>query len=297
MSNLKNKVFWGFLLAVIGSASYGLNPLFCLPLYADGLSPISVLVYRYTIATILLGIFMLLTGRKFSYPKKELILANVMGLLFSLSSIFLFVSFKYIDAGIASVILFVYPQFVAILSAIIFKEKITFRSIILIVISFIGISLLYKPTNIDFTAGGLSSIIGIILALLSGITYAIYLIAVNRSVLKNMSGVALSFYALVSGTIMLILISILKNDFVLLSTAKEWINAAGLAIFPTLISISLITCSIHMIGSMRTSIFGALEPITALIISITCFGGSLTIMNLVGILLVLVAVTSLVVFK
>ena len=121
MSNKAKGIIWG----TVSAASYGLNPLFALPLYSGGLNADSVLLFRYGLAMILLGIMMKCKGESFSLKHDEMIPLIVMGLLFSVSSLALFTSYTYMDAGIASTILFVYPIMVAVLMRVFFKERVS----------------------------------------------------------------------------------------------------------------------------------------------------------------------------
>jgi drug/metabolite transporter (DMT)-like permease len=115
----------GFIYGAIAAASYGMNPLFTLPLYAAGMSVDTVLFYRYFFAVIVLGILMKMQHQSFALRKADILPLVIMGLLFSFSSLLLFMSYNYMDAGIASTILFVYPVLVAIIMAVVFKEKVS----------------------------------------------------------------------------------------------------------------------------------------------------------------------------
>ena len=141
---MQNTSVKGFTYGAIAAASYGLNPLFALPLYNVGISPDSVLFYRYGLAVIMLGILMKIQKQSFALHRKEILPLLVMGLLMAFSSLTLFVSYNYMDAGIASTILFVYPVLVAIIMALFFKEKISVVTMLSIGLAFWGISLLYK---------------------------------------------------------------------------------------------------------------------------------------------------------
>ena len=131
----------GFTYGALAAASYGLNPLFALPLYGAGMKVDSVLFYRYFFAIVMLGILMKVKKQSFALKKTDILPLAVMGLLFSFSSLFLFESYNYMDAGIASTILFVYPVMVAIIMAIFFHEKVSFITMFSIALAFTGISL------------------------------------------------------------------------------------------------------------------------------------------------------------
>ena len=132
----------GYAYGVIASVSYGLNPLFALPLYASGIRVDSVLFYRYVFALLFLAVMMKMSGQAFALKRSEILPVAVMGLLFSFSSLFLFQSFNYMDAGIASTILFMYPVLVAVIMAVFFKEKLSVVKIASIATAFVGISML-----------------------------------------------------------------------------------------------------------------------------------------------------------
>lgn len=280
----KSDRFKGLLLAIIGSMFYGLNPLFALPLYAEGMEPLAVLFYRYLFACVLIAAVMLYKREGFSLSKTELLPTLLMGTLFSVSSITLFLSFKEIDAGIASTILFTYPLFVALMMWLFFKEKAGRITLVSLALAIAGIAFLYQ------TGSGTLSTTGIVFVLLSSLSYAIYIIGVNRSVLRNMSSLKLVFYAMLTGVVLFFALLKFGKNLPPLSTPTMWINTMGLALFPTVMSLVFVTRSIRMIGSTPASIIGALEPLTALAISILVFGGSLTLMNCIGIVLILFSV-------
>lgn len=285
----KNK---GYLYATIASVCYGLNPLFALPLYSEGLTTFSVLFYRYSLALIGLALLMKLRHEKFGISGKEFWLTTLMALLFAASSYTLFLSFRYIDAGIASTILFTYPIFVAVIQRLFFKERIGWIIVLSIALAFIGVALLYRGEG-----GATLDIWGVVLVIISAITDAFYLIGVNRSVLKKMSGIKLSFYVAVVSVFFFFILLHGGRDLQMLTTPTLVINAVGLSIFPTLISIAVITQAIHIIGSTPVSIFGALEALTALLVSVFVFDGKLTFLNIIGIALILFSVIMVVLKK
>lgn len=139
--NVKAK---GYVLGVIAAATYGMNPLFALPLYEAGMNPDSVLFFRYLFAIPVLGMMIKLRGRDFKLKRKEIFPLIIMGLLVALSSLTLFQSYNYMAAGIASTLLFVYPIMVALIMAFLFKEKLTLQTILCIMLALGGIALLYK---------------------------------------------------------------------------------------------------------------------------------------------------------
>lgn len=283
MTNNKTK---GFILGAIAAASYGMNPLFTLPLYSAGMSVDTVLFYRYSLAVIVLGIMMKFQKQSFAIKRVDVLPLCIMGLLFAFSSLFLFMSYNYMDAGIASTILFVYPVLVAIIMAVVFKEKVSPITMFSIALAFVGISMLCKSPG-----GQTLSLVGITFVFLSSLSYAIYIVGVNRSSLKDMPIAKLTFYVLLFGLSVYVVRLQFYTELQVIPTPMLWINAVSLAVFPTVISLVTMTKAIHYIGSTPTAILGALEPVTALFFGVLVFGEQLTPRIILGILMVITAVT------
>ena len=283
MTNNKTK---GFILGAIAAASYGMNPLFTLPLYSAGMSVDTVLFYRYSLAVIVLGIMMKFQKQSCAIKRVDVLPLCIMGLLFAFSSLFLFMSYNYMDAGIASTILFVYPVLVAIIMAVVFKEKVSPITMFSIALAFVGISMLCKSPG-----GQTLSLVGITFVFLSSLSYAIYIVGVNRSSLKDMPIAKLTFYVLLFGLSVYVVRLQFCTELQVIPTPMLWINAVSLAVFPTVISLVTMTKAIHYIGSTPTAILGALEPVTALFFGVLVFGEQLTPRIILGILMVITAVT------
>ena len=277
----------GYILAAIASCTYGLNPLFGVPLYDLGLDVSSVLFYRYTLAAILLAGVMLFSGKSFRLQRKEVIPLIFAGVLFALSSLFLFYSYKFMDVGIASTILYVTPFFVAAIMALFFRQRIPMSGIICIAVAMIGIGML--SIKADST---IQDPVGILCVVGSSLTYAVYMIIINRTCLNRMEIVPLTFYSIVVGIMVFAVFMDFFRELVPLPmTAHALYNVVGLALFPTVVSILTMTVAIQEIGPVPTSILEALEPVTALIIGCWMFGESLTVINMAGVVIVLSAVT------
>ena len=276
----------GYILGSIAAASYGMNPLFALPLYKAGMDPDSVLFFRYLFAIPLLGIMIKARGRSFKIQRKETFPLIIMGLLVALSSLTLFLSYNYMAAGIASTLLFVYPIMVALIMAMVFKEKLALQTIVCMLLALGGIGLLYKSED-----GSTLSLIGTLLVFASSLSYAIYLVGINQTSLKNVATLTVTFYVLLFG-LSLFVARLLYSG--VLNTPDQWYlwaNLLALAVFPTAISFLCTTGAIQYIGSTPTAILGALEPVTAIFFGIAVFGESLTVRESFGLVMIIVAVT------
>ena len=134
----------GILCAILSAVCYGTNPFGALPLYEEGVNTATVLAHRFGLAVILLAVVMLIKRENFKVTRHEFKVLFSLGILFAASSITYYQSFHFMDAGIASTILFVYPVMVAVIMAMFFKERVTAMTVIAIVMSLVGIGLLYK---------------------------------------------------------------------------------------------------------------------------------------------------------
>ena len=216
-------------------------------------------------------------GRNFKLKPNEIVPLILMGLLVSFSSLALFQSYNYMEAGIASTLLFVYPILVALIMAFVFKEKLTLQTIFCILLALGGIGLLYKSGD-----GTTLSLTGVLLVMAS----ALYIVGANRPLLKNIATLKLTFYVLLFGMTLFLVRIDFGRSLHIVHDWYLWGNLIALAIFPTAISFLCTTLAVQYIGSTPTAILGALEPLTAVF-----FGESLTLRLCCGIILIILAVT------
>lgn len=278
----------GYIFAAISAATYGMNPLFALPLYDGGMDLYSVLFFRYLFAIPILAVMLKIRRRTFSIEKNDIVHLVILGILFASSSISLFLSYKFMDAGIASTILFVYPIMVAIIMYIFFKEKITKNTMICIAIALIGIMLLSKSSE-----GAIISTAGLIFVFISALSYAIYIVYLNKSKIKGMATIKVTMYVLIVGWFIFATRAVITGNLDVPSSEQWylWGNILALAIFTTVISLICTTKAIQYIGSTPTAILGVLEPITAVFFGVLVFGEVLTPKIILGLLLIIVSVT------
>lgn len=284
----------GILYGAAAAASYGTNPLFALPLYSAGIEVNSVLFYRYFIAVLIYGLWLKFFKKiSLKITRNEILPLLLLGLFFSLSSLTLFEAFHYIDAGIACTILFIYPVIVAVLMAVIFKEKITKTVIFSILLITIGITLLYHGKSNESL-----NLYGVGIVLLSALLYALYIIGVkNIKVIRHLNSAKMSFYVMLFGLLVYIFNLKFCTQLQTLDKPLLWVYAAALALFPTIISLETITISIKLIGSTTAAILGSLEPLTAIFFGVVIFHEELTLRIIAGVITVLAGVLLIIMRK
>ena len=135
----------GYSLAAIAAAAYGTNHAFAVPLYAQGMNPCSVLLFRYLMGIPLLALLLIFRGYSLRLSKEELGPVSILGILMALSSLTLFESYEYMNSGIASTLLFVYPVIVAVLMIFFFRERFRAPIAICLILMCVGLILLMKP--------------------------------------------------------------------------------------------------------------------------------------------------------
>lgn len=274
----------GVILAIISAICYGMNPLGALFLYEEGLNVNSVIFYRFIFASILLAIFMIIKKDSFYLKFKEIILLALLGLLFGISAISLFNSFLYMDAGLASTVLFIYPIFVAIIMALFFKEKNSIITILSIIFAFLGVVLLYESDGANV------SNFGIFLVIVSSLCYAIYIVIINQYL--KISALKVTFYSMLFCTITILIHSFFDSSLNIMPLVNfnMWFYTIFLALVPTIISLLFLIKAIQLIGSTSASILGALEPLTAVLIGVYVFNEKITFWLVIGIVFILFGV-------
>ena len=282
----------GFSAGVAAGISYGLNPLFGKPLLDGGVPVMSMLFFRYLISVLVLGGAMAVRHESFRINGSQLRLLIVLGCLFAASSVFLFESYKFVASGLATTFVYLYPVFVAIIMVFL-RVYPTWQVWLSIVATIVGVVVLgWQDSDTSF------HLTGILLASLSALSYASYLVIVNRSGrIKHLSEHLLTFYALLVGAIgflgYLLIEGIPVTDGI--DTASEVVNLIGLAIFPTMISMLTIALATRLIGPTKTSVLGAFEPITGILVGTLVFGEPMTGNILLGITICIAAVVFMVV--
>lgn len=271
--------------------AYGTNPLFSLNLYSLGMDVESVLFYRFLFATMGMAVLLRSRHKPILLPKRANLLPVVIaGLIFAMSSQTLYESFLYMDAGIACSILFIYPILVAVIMMVLFRERASWLVYLCIAVATAGIFLLYNGKG-DETL----SPTGVGLVAASSLCYSVYIVGVNRSMLASVPSGTLTFWVLLSGSLMFFVFTGFGTRLAPLQpTLFCIVNVLGVALMPTVIPILFINIAIRNIGPTYSAIIGALEPVTALFIGVTVFDETITFRIVIGAMMILMAVTGVV---
>lgn len=274
----------GYILAVISAASYGLIPLFILPIKKINFPIDTTLFYRFLLSALFIFPIILIKKEKLKISRKELFVFMALGLFYGLSSDLLFMGYDYLSPGIASTILFVYPVIVALIMVFFFKEKILPMTILSLVITLLGIVILSaKDSLLDIR------FIGLLITMGSALGYALYIVTVNKAKI-NASGWKITCYSMFFTSIYYLVKVILFNQTMALPNIEMFWNFAIFALVTTVISTTALVYAIQYIGSTPTSIMGALEPVVAVLVSVLLFHEMVTRNLVLGVILILTGV-------
>ena len=180
----------GYLAAFISAVTYGMIPMFMIPIKQQGFSVDTALFYRFITASLFIMFYLFYRKETLRITPREVFIFLVLGLLYALSAEFLFLAYDLLSPGIASTIFFMYPLIVALALGVFFKEHITFRTMIALIVVLIGVFLLSVKDVTNFSI----NYIGAGVSLLGAISYALYMLIVNKSKISA-SGIKVSFYS------------------------------------------------------------------------------------------------------
>lgn len=288
MAKLSRNAIIGYPAGIVTGITYGLNPLFAKPLMNNGASTEAILFFRYGIAVVLLGAYLLLKKESFRINLRQAGVLLGLGLLYTASSAFLFEAYKYIASGLATTLVFLFPVMVAIIMVFL-KVVPSWPVWLSIAATFAGVMIMTGGTGteaIDPT--------GIWFSIASAFVYALFIVIINRSkAISSIPNSLLTFYALSVGTVFFLTRCGLSGAELLtgLDGGMAWANLLGLAILPTIVSTASLAIATRNIGATKASVLGVFEPITAILVGTLVFGEELTPNIIAGIIISIVAVS------
>ena len=284
----------GLFYAAISSMSFGFSPLFSLGLIAAGLSDFDILSYRWFIAGLVLMIY--------AFFKKKSLRLNSFGevwkvillsILRAITSVTLLLGYVNISSGIASTINFMYPVIVTICMMLFFGEKRSKIDFLAIAASIFGVYLLASGDSIMVEGGNTD--LGLACSLISAVSFAAYYILMKQVKADKIEVVKFTTWIMMLSAFYFIICAIIFNGrLTLVTDMKSWINILGLGLWATMVSNITGVKGIRRIGPTMTSVLGALQPVTAVILGVLFLGEHLYTRSLIGIMIIIAAVTIIV---
>jgi drug/metabolite transporter (DMT)-like permease len=272
----------GIAFGVLAAVIYGYTPILAKLAYLEGSNYMSLTFYRNFLSIPFL--FFMLKHKEIdikinrSEGKKFAILASLGPTLTALT---LYGAYNYISVGMATTIHYIYPVLVTASCILIFKEKVSKEKIIALVLSTIGIMMFFE---------GAFSIIGVTLALLSGIFYAAHILYIDKSGLNSMYPFKITFYLSIFSSVYLFIAGIVSNNLVFAMTPEGWLFTILIAFFVSFLANTFIPIGVKYVGPTVTSIVGMFEPITSVILGILILHEPVTTRNIIACILILAGV-------
>ena len=276
----------GLLYGIISSASFGLIPLFAIPAIQHGMDFMNVISYRFLFATIALAVLLKIRKVPFCIEKSDLPTLLLLSFFYLISSVFLLWGYKFMPSGVATTIHFMYPVITTLVMMLFFHEKNSlFRTLAILMAIGGGYALSYSDSQ------GETNMLGVIIVLISAVGYALYLVTVGQRKNQSLKGLKLTFYVFLFSTVILLVGMSSTGSLHSIPDLATAGNLLLLAIIPTIVSNLTLIEAIKYIGATQTSVLGAMEPVTAVIVGIAIFGEAFTFTIAVGIILIISAVT------
>lgn len=284
----------GLFYASLSSASFGFSPLFSLALIAAGLTNFDVLSYRWFVAAVVLVIYALCkkkTLRLTSFDETWKVI--LLSALRAITSITLLVGYANIASGIASTINFMYPVIVALCMMIFYGEDRSWINVVAIFLSIFGVYLMASGDGLIVEGG--NTALGLACSIISAFSFAAYYIIMKKTKADKIESVKFTTWIMLLSALYFIAAGfIVDGKITIVTDGKAWMNILGLGLWATMVSNFTGVKAIRRIGPTLTSILGALQPLTAVILGAAFLDEHLGISSITGIAMILVAVIMIV---
>ena len=280
----------GIINGIVSGVSFGLIPLFSIPVIAAGMGNVSILVYRFLFGSIAMLGMLLLRKTDMRISISELLRIIILSAFYIGTALATLECYHYLSSGIATALVYTNPIWCAIIGLLFLGDKFSLKQTSSIILATVGVMMM---TGV-FTEDGTFSALGLFWGLMSGLSYALYLIFVPRLNLKRIPSLKLTFYVFFIGMILLAAYNITTEGRIETVPDTEcWINIILLGLIPTALSNICVTMSLRLIDSTIVAILGAFEPLTAMVIGILVLGDPWSLLSLSGAALILLAVAIL----
>lgn len=286
-----NRYLKGSLLVIISALIYGSMPIVAKAIYQHGVNAVSLVFYRNFFAILPLLFWVRRRGEGVRFDRKRILPIAFLTLFGgAFTPMLLFASYPYISSGVATTVHFIYPVFVLLGCTLFFKEPLSLTKSACVGLCSAGILCFYTP-------GGQTSPLGLALSFASGITFAVYVIGLNKSAaLKGMSAVQLSCYMAIICSAVLLVGLLTTKTLTFPDSAKIWLLCAAFALTVTLGATVCFQTGAFIVGSQRAAILSTFEPIASIVLGIVALREPFGILTAIGSAMILAAVLLLTVW-
>ena len=242
-------------------------------------------LYRALMAAALIAVFLLATRQKipFAAIKKEIPLLLLSGMAMGFNWILLFQAYKFTTVSVATLSYYFAPVIVTILCPIIFRERLTKKQIICFIMSTLGLVLI---TGIGDLSGASSHLTGILFGLGAASLYAT-VIMLNKFI-KNVEGIHRTFLQFLAAIVVLIpYVAFTSGANLGVMDGMGWVCLLIVGFIHTGVTYCLYFTSLKDIPGQKAAILSYIDPLIAVVISVTILGESMSFVQIIGGVLIL----------
>lgn len=283
MRNIKG--IKGSAYAIVSSATFGLVPLFSIPLLQAGMASPAILFYRMLLSAAILAVVAMASGRSFRISRRDFAVLAGQSVMYAATALGLLCSYDYIPSGVATTVNFLYPLVVTIVMTLFFRERSSVWIVIAVFISLVGVALLAWGDTGSRDPGR-----GLTYAGITVFSYAVYIIGIMKSRAARLDPQVVAFYVLTFAAAIFFVYALASTGIGVVHTWPTWRNLLLLALLPTVLSNLTLVLAVKEIGSTMTSILGSMEPLTAVLVGVIHFGERFDLDSAAGLVLVVTAV-------
>jgi drug/metabolite transporter (DMT)-like permease len=273
----------GYLAVIVSAVLYGCMPLMAKYIYADGVTPMTLVFLRNFLALPFIAMMAYGQAKTLRIPLKMLPRVSLTSLFGScITPILLFTSYQFMDSGTATVFHFIYPAVVVVAGLLLKEEKAAWGNLLSVGLCFVGIIMFYDPaTALDWR--------GALPAIASGFTYATYILLLARSGAKKIPSFLFAFYVSLTCSVVMLIVCLVTGQLALPQTLAGWGLSTLFAIGITCGAVVLFQAGTFLIGGQQASILSALEPITSVVVGVVIFKEVLGARTVIGSVLVVLS--------
>lgn len=266
----------GYLAVIASAVIYGCMPLMAKYIYADGVNAMTLVFLRNFLALPVIAIMALVQSKTLKIPLKMVPRVSLTSLFGScITPILLFTSYQFMPSGTATVFHFIYPAVVVLGGVLLKEEQLKWGNVIGVALCFVGVCLFYSPDGtLDWR--------GAVPAIVSGFTYAAYIILLAHSDAKKIPSFLFAFYVSLTCSVAMLIVCLVTGQLALPQTMAGWGWSTLFAIGITCGAVVLFQLGTFMIGGQQASILSALEPLTSVVVGIVVLKEALTARTIWG---------------
>lgn len=281
---MKNDIKIGTLCAICSALVFGLTPVLASFTFEMGSNALTLTFYRNAMAIPVLLVILLVRKISLRVTRRELLELTLVSALFSVTTTYiLYDAYNYIGVGLSTTLHFLYPMFTVLFGWWIFRQRPDRVQCIALVLATIGVAIATGDSN-SF------ALKGILLALASAVTYACYLLGMEKTSIRAMDSMKAMFYMCIINSFAVFLFDLPQGTVVYGLEPKALVYTFIVAVANSAFAYVLLIVGIKKIGAGNVAIFSMLEPVSGVVAGVLFLGEEAPIMKVISCIIILTAV-------